>query len=110
MVAAGRLKRTKRFTIKSLRGKKKGEKEGGRDGRKEGKKRGGGCRRILFVAIVSRGEKRLIHNRRVGNSRGKSLPVLFNARGKHPLSESRPNKIRSRERICPVVEKKKGLT
>lgn len=33
--------------------------------------------------------------------------VLFNARGKHPLSESRPNKIRSRERMCPVVEKKK---
>lgn len=77
MVAAGRLKRTKRFTIKSLRGKKKGEKEGGRDGRKKGKKRGGGCRRILFVAIVSRGEKRLIHNRRVGNSRGKSLPPYF---------------------------------
>lgn len=30
----------------------------------------------------------------------KSLPVLSNARGKHPLSESRPNKIRSRERMC----------
>lgn len=41
MVAAGRLKRTKRFTIKSLRGKKKGEKEGGRDARKKGKKGGG---------------------------------------------------------------------
>lgn len=42
MVAAGRLKRTKRFTIKSLRGKKKGEKEGGRDARKKGKKGGRG--------------------------------------------------------------------
>lgn len=106
MVAAGRLKRTKRFTIKSLRGKKK-EKRKVEEMQGKREKRGEGCRRILFVAIVSRGEKRLIHNRRVGNSRGKSLPVLFNARGKHPLSESRPNKIRSRERMCPVVEKKK---
>lgn len=64
MVAGGRLKRTKRFTIKSLRGKKeKREKE-----EMEGKRGKKGCRRILFVAIVSRGEKRLIYGR-VGNLR-----------------------------------------
>lgn len=76
MVAAGRLKRTKRFTIKSLRGKKK-EKRKVEEMQGKREKRGEGCRRILFVAIVSRGEKRLIHNRRVGNSRGKSLPPYF---------------------------------
>lgn len=95
MVAGGRLKRTKRFTIKSLRGKKeKREKE-----EMEGKRGKKGCRRILFVAIVSRGEKRLIYGR-VRKFARKSLPVLSSARGKHSLSESRPNKIRSRERMC----------
>lgn len=96
MVAGGRLKRTKRFTIKSLRGKKeKREKE-----EMEGKRGKKGCRRILFVAIVSRGEKRLIYGR-VRKFARKSLPVLSSANIPFP----RAVQIKSvRASVC--VEKK----
>lgn len=98
----GRLKRTKRFTIKSPRGKKKGEK---RKEEMEGKRRKRGCRRILFV---SRGEKRLIY-KRVGNSRENHYLYFSMSVANFPLSENRQNKIRSTERMCPVVVKRSNL-
>lgn len=98
----GRLKRTKRFTIKSPRGKKKGEK---RKEEMEGKRRKRGYRRILFV---SRGEKRLIY-KRVGNSQENHYLYFSMSVANFPLSENRPNKIRSTERMCPVVVKRSNL-
>lgn len=101
----GRLKRTKRFTIKSPRGKKKGEK---RKEEMEGKRGKRGCGRILFV---SRGEKRLIY-KRVGNSRENHYLYFSMSVANFPLSENRPNKIRSTERMCPnvsVVVKRSNL-